>query len=122
MTQTYKLHYDSDIDCVILRVEGTVTLDRIRKLAPEAARLCEQTNCTRLLNDMSTATLDISILDVYQSPAVMRESGITHKIKRALVLPRTFDKSDFIETVTRNRGHDFKIFIDIHKARQWLLE
>jgi hypothetical protein len=122
MTQTHELRYDSDTDCVILRVEGTVNLDRIRKLAPEVASLCERKECFRVLNDMSMAAIDISILDAYESPTVMVESGITQRIKRALVLPPSFDKSDFLEIVTRNRGHDFMVFTDIHKARLWLLE
>lgn len=118
---THTLHYDADTDCVVLRVEGRVTLDRIRTLAPEAASLCAEKECLRLLNDMSTATIDISALHVYESPKVMEESGITQWIKRALVIPPTFDEPDFLETVTRNRGHDFKTFTDVDKARKWLL-
>jgi hypothetical protein len=28
---SHELYYDSDIDCVVLRVEGVVTLNRVRK-------------------------------------------------------------------------------------------
>lgn len=118
----HELRYDSDADCVILRVDETVNLDIIRKLALEVASLCEEKECFRILNDMSTAAIDISVLDAYESPKIMGESGITRMIKRALVLPHTFDESDFLENVTRNRGHNFKVFIDIDKATQWLLE
>jgi len=119
---THELRYDSVIDCVILRIEGIVTLDRIRSIAPEVASMCEETGCYRLLNDMSTATIDVKVLDVYESPKVMEVSRVTRKIKRATVLPPTFDDIDFLENVTRNRGHNFMVFIDIHKAKQWLLE
>ncbi len=118
---SHELHYDPNIDCVILRIQGIVTLDLIRKIAPEVARMCEETGCRRLLNDMSAATINISILDLYTSPKTMDESGVSRKIKRALVVPHAFDEPDFLENLTRNRGHDLKIFKDIKEAKQWLL-
>ncbi len=118
---SYELQYDSKIDCVILRIQDIVTLEVIRMIAPEVARMCEETGCRRLLNDMSTATINISFLDLYKSPKTMDESGVSRKTKRALVVPPAFDEPDFLENLTRNRGHDLKIFKDIKEAKQWLL-
>ena len=117
----YELYYDSAIECVILHVNGTVNLDRIRIIAPEVARLCEEKGCRRLLNDMSKANIHISVLDAYNSPRIMAESGISQVIKRALVLPPSFKESEFLITVTHNRGHDIMAFTDIQKAKEWLL-
>lgn len=117
---SHKLYYDSDLDCVILRVEGLVTLNRVRKLAPEVSHLCEKTGCCRLLNDMSGAQIDITIPGLFTSPQIMNESHVSPKIKRALVVPPSFKEAEFLENVTRNRGHNFKIFNDIDDAVKWL--
>jgi hypothetical protein len=118
---SHELHYDSDADCVILRVEGTVTMDLIREIAPQAARMCEETGCRRLLNDMRSTTINISFVELFGSPTAMDESGVSRTIKRALLVPAAFEESQFLENVTRNRGHDLMVFRDIEEAKRWLL-
>jgi len=117
----HELRYDDDIDCVILRVEGTVTMELIRELAPQVARLCEETGCNRLLNDMSAASIRIPVMELFTSPKIMDESRVTQRIRRALVAPSSFAEAEFLQDVTRNRGHDFKVFRDVEEAKQWLL-
>ncbi len=117
---SHELHYDSDADCVILRVEGAVTLDRIREIAPQVARMCAETGCNRLLNDMRTATINVSAADLYDSPTVMDESTVSRTIKRALVVPASFDESSVLEKISRHRNHNLMAFGDIEEAKQWL--
>jgi hypothetical protein len=117
----YELSYDSDIDCVILRVKSEVTLELVRELAPLVANMFEETNCRRLLNDMSATTIDMSVTKLFNSPQIMDESGIMRDTKRALVVPPSFDESDFLENVTRNRGHNLMVFKDVEEAKKWLL-
>ncbi len=118
---THTLYYDPDIQAVVLCVKGIVTLDRIRELAPQVARLCSETGSKLFLNDMRRAKIHISLLDAYDSPQIMEEAGVSRIIKRALVVPENFDVTDFLATVTRNEGHDFMVFKDIQTARIWLL-
>ncbi len=118
---SHKLSYDAETDCVILRVQGEVTIETIRELAPRVASLLEKTNCPRFLNDMSAATIDISVAELFGSPRIMDESGLKRDTKRALVVPPSFAESAFLENVTCNRGHNLMIFQDIEEAREWLL-
>lgn len=118
---SFNILHDPTTNCVILTFHETVTMEKIREAAPLVAQFCEEKKCFRILNDMSSARIQISIVDVFQSPAIMDNSGITRITKRALVVPPDFDKSEFLETVTRNRGHDLMVFNDIEKAKQWLL-
>lgn len=118
---SHNLTYDSETGCVILRIQGRVTMKLIQELAPQVARMFRETKCQRFLNDMSTAVIDVSFMDVYGSPKAMDESGITRDIRRALVVPSDFKQSEFLETVTRNRGHDLRIFTDVDEAKRWLL-
>lgn len=118
---SHELYYDSDIDCVILRVQGEVTMGSIRKIAPQAGSMCAEKGCNRLLNDMSEATINISVVNLFDSPGTMDESGVSRTIKRALVVPPDFKEFRFLENVTRNRGHNLMVFKDIEEARKWLL-
>ena len=117
---SHELYYDSDIDCVVLRVDGVVTLNRVRKMAPEVARMCGETGCHLLLNDMSEATIDISVIGLFDSPSIMDESKVSRVIKRALVVPPSFEEATFLENLSRNRGHDLMLFEDIEEAKNWL--
>ena len=116
----HSLRYDPDIDCIILTFEGTVTINTIKEVAPQVARKCEETGCMRVLNDMSAAVIDVSFMDVFNSPEVMDKSNVSRITKRALVVPTSFAEAHFLETVTRNRGHNLMVFHDIDEARQWL--
>lgn len=118
---SHELTYDSDRNCLVLRTRGQVTIELIRELAPQVAQMFEETGCRRLLNDMSAAAIDISVTDLFTSPRVMDESGVGRDTKRALVVPPEFEDSDFLENVTRNRGHNFRAFTDVQEAETWLL-
>jgi len=82
-------------------------------MAPEVARMCEQTGCHRLLNDMSQATIDITVTGLSDSPSIIDNSKISRVIKRALVVPPSFEEASFLENVSRNRGHNLMVFENI---------
>jgi len=118
----HTLDYDSENDCILLRFNGVVSLDTITEVAPQVAQLSEKTGCLRLLNDMSAAQITIAFLELFDSPDIMDRSKITRAIKRALVVPHDFANADMLETLTRNRGHDLRVFHDADTASEWLLE
>lgn len=117
---THKLVYDAQSGCIELTVTGLFNMERLKQLAPQVARLSEESGCKRILNDMSGATIEVSLSDVYSSPQEMDNSGISRATRRALVIPPHFDEAEFLETVTRNRGHNLKVFSDRHSALEWL--
>lgn len=117
---SYSLSYDKDNDLIVIIFGEKVGIDLIKEAAPKVARLCEETGCRRILNDMSNAMIDISIAQIPESPRIMDESQIARATKRALVLPRGFSEAHFLETVTRNRGHNLRVFFDLKKAMAWL--
>ncbi len=124
MTEKIKMFeefsYDSELDYLTLCVSGEVTLERIRELAPKVSGILKKNNCLRFINDMSVATINVSIGQMYSSPKVMDESGITRDIKRALVVPSDFKDAVFLENLTFNKGHNLKIFKNIDNAKLWL--
>lgn len=117
---SHTLKYNPDTDCIELTVLGTFTMDRLKSIAPEVAGLAYKSGCRRILNDMSGATIAVSFTDIYRSPAEMDQSGIRRTTRRALVVPPSFGEADFLETVTRNRGHNLRVFQDRESAMKWL--
>ena len=117
---THKLAYNTETDCIELTVEGSFNMERLKRIAPEVAQLSEESGCLNILNDMSNATIDVSLSGVYSSPQEMDNSGKSRTTRRALVVPPSFDQASFLETVTRNRGHDLKVFTDRKEALDWL--
>lgn len=117
---SHTLEYNPDTDCIELTVLGTFTMERLRSIAPDVAKLSDKTGCRRILNDMSGANITVSLTDAYNSPAEMDKSGIRRTTRRALVVPPTFNDADFLETVTRNRGHNLRVFHDRKSAMKWL--
>lgn len=118
---SYSLKHDSENGCIVLTFDDVVTIELIKEVAPEVAAMSEETGCLRILNDMSKATIEMSMMDVFSSPRVMDESKLSRTTKRVLVVPSDFSDAHFLETVTRNRGHDLMVFTDIDEARKWLL-
>ncbi len=116
----HQLHYNPDIDCIELIVEGVFNMARLKQIALEVAKLSGESGCQRILNDMSRATIEVSLTEAYSSPQQMDESGICRSTRRALVVPPDFDLARFLETVTRNRGHNLKVFTERDEALNWL--
>lgn len=116
----HTLQYNPDTDCIELTIQGVFNMERLKAIAPEVAGLSEKSACQRILNDMSNATIDVSLADIYSSPQQMDNSGISRSTRRALVVPADFEQASFLETVTRNRGHNLKLFNDRGSALEWL--
>jgi hypothetical protein len=117
---THRLIYNPDSDCIELTVEGVFNMERLKHIAPEVAKLSEESGCQCILNDMSGATIDVSLVDAYSNPQQMDNAGIRRSTQRALVVPPDFEQAEFLETVTRNRGHNLKVFTDRKEALAWL--
>jgi hypothetical protein len=62
-------------------------------------------------------------LEVYDRPKKFKKIGVIPGIKVAeVVKPEHEEFFYFFETICRNRGYQFTIFLDYKSAREWLLE
>lgn len=119
----FSVTYDEGLKAVVVVLTGRISLQSIKKAALEVARVCRETGCQHILNDASEADLlDLSFIDVYSSPEVLEECGISRTTKRAVVVPAGFNEARFLEDVTRNRGHYLRVFQDLEAAKAWLCE
>ena len=103
-----------------VHVSGTVDRDawerQLRSSLQEAARH----SCWRFLVDYRRAAVRLGFLDLYDRPAFFEEAGMPRNARIALLFAPGTPDTEFIETVTANRGYAVKVFPSPEEARAWL--
>jgi hypothetical protein len=117
---SYSIKFNPDTDCIVLIFEHNVTMKSLKEAALRAGQMFEETRCNRILNDRSAATMDLSFMEIFSSPAITDEAKIARTAKRALLLPSNFQDASFLENVSQNKGHHLKVFNDLESAEKWL--
>ena len=99
----------------------------VRTATVDVVQMAKDRGCFRILNDMREATLNLSMVEVYNLPNLFAETASTaslqvYKFKRALVISEDQALLPFFENVSRNRLHKVRLFHTIEEAEQWLFE
>ena len=121
----HSIEYNSEANIIESQYQGEIELNELLEGTREIMQLIKQTNCFNILTDLSNATLNASVLDLYDHPQqlvqVIEEAGIQfYKLKRAFVSKESGERFIFYEDVAVNRGHNVKQFQKIEEARRWL--
>jgi hypothetical protein len=103
--------------------EGIIDINTSRQLLADIAKAEHHPVDYELLVDFRETECDLSIIDVYQLASELYEHGDTFYRKVALlVLPGIdFDRAQFFETCSHNRGFFVNAFTDYEKAMRWIL-
>jgi hypothetical protein len=89
------------------------------KVIPKAMMEHRTKRC--LIDHSAIGSFSGQVVNIYYRPQELRGAGIPPGIKIAeVVLPAHRKHFDFLETVCRNQGFDFRIFNDRESAFQWL--
>lgn len=76
-----------------------------------------------LFNHRNLENVIGSVLDIYQRPQELKESGLKFNGKTALIIkPEHWEHYRFLETVCKNQGILVSIFQDKEEAISWLLK
>jgi len=120
MEWTYSFLSNEQI--VVIQTQGVADEASSLEMVKNIPALMQQYQVVRLLIDHSALSfVSGKIVDVYQRPQEIRGVGVPVKIKIAeVVLPEHKKHFDFLETVCRNRGFDFRIFNQSEAALAWL--
>ncbi len=118
---SFSVEYDEPGDYIIVTVKGKFTLDEFKKLCFGVREQLEKYKCNKVLNDLSRASVNISITDLYRMPSLAREIGIPRKVKRALLVRKVDQTIRFLETVFMNRGNMIRVFRNREEALKWLI-
>lgn len=119
---SFDLYHDPETDCIYLTIEGPADIDLMKTILGEVGRLHRETGCHRILNDMTAARIDISLVEIFDIPQMIDDAGLGLEVRRALVFAPDFAEAKFAESVSRNRGHNIRVFHDRQPALDWLLE
>ncbi len=121
----YTVEYLSEDHIIFTQFTGKVDLTQLHEGGMEILRVAQRENCLRTLTDFREAVLTVSVLQIFNLPGELLEmanaAGIKiHSVKRAIVSAKDRTGLEFYETVSRNRGHYTRLFLDIEEAKQWL--
>jgi SpoIIAA-like len=77
-------------------------------------------SCFRFLVDYRQADLQLGLIDLYERPSYYEEAGMPHSARIAILFAPGTKDTEFVETVTSNRGYAVKTFADRDEAVDWL--
>jgi len=117
----YRINYDSNIDCIVARMDGKIDLDVVKQFVCELVRVSEEHGCTRILNDARGVSLNLSTIDILGIPKFVSEAGLKSCCRRAVIVSGYLKDASLFETVSRNYDQDVMVFQDVEQAKQWLL-
>ncbi len=116
----YDLKYDEERDLIMGQVHGEFDSSVVSKMVSDLGEMIRKYNCFRLLNDLRDATITPETLDIYAMPRAVEKTGEAVQCRRAILVNPPLEDFDFLETVSVNMGHQFKIFTDRDAALEWL--
>ena len=105
---------------VWLRIRGSVSAKLGDAIMAEAIKTGIDNGCHRLLYDMREARLGESISNLYDRPEQAQVLGFDRTHRAAMLCSGIDEKVEFLETVARNRGFQFRIFTDEAECLAWL--
>ena len=120
----WRVYIDEKHPRVVMLVnQGTLTLQDYREQIAEAWALGQQEGIIDFCVDDRDLAPRMSILEVYQFPAIYSEVGVDRSAKIAVIMnPKLADSRSlrFYEDVCRNEGYNVTLFDTEDQAFAWL--
>jgi hypothetical protein len=118
----WKNVYAPDNHIIHVHVSGLVDRPQWEKLLQSSLKEAALHSCYCFLVDYREAELRLGLLDLYDRPSYYEKVGMPHNARIALLFAPSAKDTDFIETVTSNRGYSVRVFREIEPAAVWLCE
>jgi hypothetical protein len=119
----WKIEYWQKEHILYAEISGPIYLDTLKRFASEIIVSLSINNVTRVLMDYRDATLEVSILDIYELPNILKKLGYSPGIQIAVVYSEASEKKEsflFYENVLRNAGFVHRVFTDLLESLAWL--
>ena len=117
----YKIDYNSVKKYVTADIEGDIELEPLKQFISDSAEVLKKHNCQRILHDLRSASVNMTIIEIDEVPILVTQFGINESLKRALVISDDFKKYNFFESTSRSKRQNVKIFTSYSEAEKWLL-
>jgi hypothetical protein len=117
----FNVNYDQEHDYLVASYEGVLNFEMMKECVREIVKKAQENNCKRLLNDLRKAKITDDTIAIFKTPEAMEIEGIDRTWKRAVVVDEQYwGEFRFFETVSVNRGHQVKLFMEFDDAIIWL--
>ena len=121
----FQILYNQEIGVIEARVSSIFNLNLIDNMAPELAKKAVNTGCKLMLIDFSKTEISMKTVEIFKVPEklaqIFNSYGLDIRcIKRSILFSKQNEDFQFLETVSDNSGHNFKIFTDEKDAMIWL--
>lgn len=123
----HTVFYNPDTKIIEAKVQGNLTETEANELIAEVIQIGRENKCLLCLSDYREAILNLSIFEIFEIPKkiskIVAPYGVNAaKLKRAIVVANNLKAYRFFETITLNSGQNIRLFQDIDKAKEWLLQ
>jgi hypothetical protein len=121
----FKVIYDEHGCIVVATTEELFNYELLEHMGPEIVRTVKEHQCFHVLIDFRRSPISMSTIKIYDVPkklgAMFMAQGIDIlTVKRAIVIAQKDQDYEFLETVSDNQSHRFKLFYDLEEAKKWL--
>jgi len=102
------------------RADGQTSPDIAIECMTEMLEVSTKHDCSNLLADLRATTMMAATIDTFELPNRFEKLGLLPEHKLAIVYSEAEDDYQFLETVSRNRGLQIRVFADFEDAENWL--
>ncbi len=118
--------YNPELHIIESKLIGDMTVGEVDDFITKIAKSAKEKDCRFIFTDFREVRRKLSILEIYELPARIKNIftiiGIKVSLyKRANVVARDLDDYIFHENVMVNRGQKEKVFTDVDEAKKWLI-
>jgi hypothetical protein len=123
---SFEINWNSKNNIVEARVNDLFNYDLLDRMAPGLVQMLKEKNSRLILIDFRKSKISMSTMKIYDIPTrlskIFNEQGVDIKqIKRAILITQQDDDFKFLDDVSFNSRHLFKLFYDEDSAINWLL-
>jgi hypothetical protein len=117
----WNVSYNPEDNILCVCTEGETDVASANKMVEEVRDAIEQHGSALILIDHRQLLLNLSMVDIYDRPSILENLGLPKTSRIAEVVPESQLKAfQFLETVARNKGYRFSVFLDMSAAKAWL--
>ncbi len=119
----YEFKYHPEHAILEIITTGEFPKETLNTLAAEGLRQLKNHNCFKYLLNYTELSNVIGVFDMYERPNEASKIGITNEYSMAVLTTEAhYERMKFAETVYRNRGYKYKVFVDRAEAFRFLSE
>lgn len=112
--------YWEELKILYVKTRGILTRENANTMVKELVAAMTRHQCYKQIIDHSSTDITLSVVDYYDRPNINEQLGISRSWKIAMVFKPHNENIQFMETVFRNRGYEFRGFISLEEAKDWI--